>query len=214
MRWIGAGAIGSVALLAAACGTDVLLGGATDGGGADAGRSDAGADTGGLADAPADVPGDAPMLTPFPDGEWTLAIEPASSMTMCTEALAGREAEFTGITRDSLGLVGGMVDLRGVDATHVEVSGPPIPASFRGEPSIVLERGGGGPPVPPDTWGGLVTLPGTEDGPGGTVLIAFFLDVAETAITPALIPGRVSVAYVDLSMEGQCFLAFDFTWTR
>lgn len=202
--------------LAACASSTVILGGRADSGA----RADGGLDAGvaidaTITDAGSDAPPpDARSLTPFPDGTYTLTISPTSTMILCTgPTLSGHESDFAAITRDTLGLTEGVVTLHGIDATHLDVSGPPIESGFL-MPTVTLEPGGGGAPgVPLDVWFGIGTRVGT--GPLDTTLLATELEAHEPTITPTGFDGRVSALYVSLAvMDDQCVLAFDAHYSR
>jgi hypothetical protein len=201
----------AAAIVAGGCGTDVDVGGALDGG-TDAGALvDAGASDAAVAvDAPADVP-DLPELTPFPDGTWTMTIAPTSSKLVCSGSLAGRESDFTGITRDDVGFVGGDVILAGVDATHLTVSGAPIETGY-GAASLSLEEAGG-PTVPDYIWIGVTGTVGAGPTPE-TMLIALALHVDDRTITPEGFDGLASALYAHVLTEGECTVGFAITFTR
>ena len=196
-------------LALAACGTDVLLGGADaslDAHG-DLGAVDASMDAG--VDAPLDAGTDAPMTTPFPDGDYTLTIAATQSMAMCTGSLAGMESAFASVTRDSLGLVSGPVTITSVDATNVDVSGATIDTDYLMSP-VRITKGGGGPPIPANVWIGIGTRTGT--GPLGTEVIAIDLEAFETTIAATGFDGRVSAEFVDLVTTDTCVVGFDATF--
>jgi hypothetical protein len=192
-----------IAALLGACSTDVYLGGLDDGGAGDAGSSPDSA-----VDASFDSAVDAaPMLTPFPDGNYDLAISATITESMCAgPSLMGMESAFAGITRDSLGLAGGPVVVRGIDAIHLDVSGSPIETGFM-QPSVRLEKAGG-PGVPPEIWVGVGTR--ADAGPLDTALVAILLEADETTVTASGFDGRVSALYIDpLVEDSQCVVAFD-----
>jgi hypothetical protein len=197
--------VSSAAVWVAGCGTDVVLGGAIDGGSdgtlsPDAARLDGGPD---IADG---MRPDVPDATPFPDGAYDLAISATVTRVTCAGALAGMEDAFSGITRDALGLVDGPVEITGIDATHLEVHGAPIEMGFL-ETSVSLEKGGG-PGVPLDVWIGIGTR--AEDGPLGTLLVGIELEAHESSIDASGFDGLAGALYVDpLVEDAQCVIGFD-----
>lgn len=197
----------AIACLLGACGTDVYLGGLDDGGPADSGAADS------SLDASSDAARDAgPMLTPFSDGSYDLAITATITESMCVgPSLMGMESAFAGVTRDSLGLAAGRVDVRAIDATHLDVSGAPIETGFM-QPSVRLEKAGG-PGVPPEIWVGVGTR--ADAGPLDTALVAILLEADETTVTARGFDGRVSALYIDpLVEDSQCIVAFDARFGR
>ncbi len=197
--------------LASCAQSTVLLGGRPDGGARDAGAHDAGPADAPMPDTgPPDAarPDAGPSLTPFANGPYQLTISPTSSMIVCGDALAGMEAMFSGVTRDSVGLVEGPVVIRGIDATHLEVSGTPIDMGFL-TPTIELQPGAAGTPgAPPDVWTGGSSRP-AEPGPAGTSLLFVLLEADELTITPTGFDGKAGAQFVDLVDGSMCAVAFD-----
>lgn len=183
------------------CGSDVLLGGRTDGGFIDDRAMPDASDGGSDAHAP---------LNAFGDGDFDLTIAATISMTLCTGSLGGMDSAFASITRDSLGLREGPVNIVGRDATHFEVSGMPIELGYR-QSSIVLEKGGA-PGAPADVWVGFASR--VETGPASTDLIGLDLEASELTLTPSGFDGRASALYADLTAEGQCAIGFDAHFAR
>jgi hypothetical protein len=174
---------GWMALLASACGSDVLLGGAP-------------------ADGSVDV-GDA-ALTPFPEGDFQMTVSSASTI-VCMNGWVGMESAFSGVTLASLGIVDGVVTVAAADATHVVMSGAPIETGLRVS-SVPLEKAGGGE-VPPQIWAGVGTR--AENGPLSSTLIAIEIEADETTVEATGFDGRVSAWYIDLATDGtQCLVGF------
>jgi hypothetical protein len=190
--------------VACGCGTDVLLGGTVDSDAAP--ESDAGALSPADAASRDAATADAFNATPFPAGMHALTIEPASSIVTCSDSLAGREPEFSAVTRDEVGLVGGPVVVVPVDERHLDVTGAPIEAGY-GVASLRLEKGGA-PGSPEESWNGAVSRPGAP-GPADTVLVALVLEAQELSVRAGGFDGRAGAMFAALATEGQCSVAFD-----
>ena len=120
---------------------------------------------------------------------------------MCTDGLAGREAEV-GITIDDVGIFDGTVQFdRTLNA--VRLSGAPITSAF--ETSTIVLRENVYPEQPAGTF--VVAVPRDGPGPIGTRLAvaAMYID---TTLTP--MRGEAGFDFEHTGGDGSCFVSFQF----
>jgi hypothetical protein len=171
------------AVVVAGCGHDVRLGVAFDA------RVDSAPDASG---------------NPFIPAAYSLAFLDPPTID-CQGTLAGMDAQFTGITRASLSLVDGNVDLATPTATTLTLAGPPITTGWS---TASVELAPDDVSLPPNVWASIIT---TDVGPGpaSTRRDVQLLGVdVTTASASAGIQGEVGIGYDTLDLNGTCFVTF------
>jgi hypothetical protein len=151
---------------------------------------------------PADITPDTPG-SPFTAGAYTFQFLDPPQYD-CTGSLVGKESDFAVVTRASLGLTDGAIDLA-TPGADLHLTGAPIQSGF-GQQTLVLIRD---PNVgPPDVWDNVVNG-AFGSGPDTTsaVAVAGLLD-SSSANAPTGIQGVYARHYVTADTTGECTATF------
>jgi hypothetical protein len=160
-----------------------------------------------LGDIPPDAPSDT-VATTFIAGSYAASfLDPAQ--VSCQGTLAGHEADFASVTRASVNLVDGTVQLAG--ANPVVVSGAPVQNAFA-QSMIALSPDSQA--IPPTLWDGTVNG-SFGSGPDSTtaMMLALELDSAH-ATDPSGIQGAYGRVFVTSDTLGVCSFSFGMLVVR
>lgn len=148
------------------------------------------------------TPGPPPGGGSITAGDYTLALVGGTDV-YCDGTLAGHESDFTGITADSLGLVGGAVSITD-PSPSIDISGDPITSGFLTSPFTLDE-------VDTGLYAGFTDETGS--GPDTTTFAGKYLVLDGMTATPELINGGVGAGYYTASGDGTCTVSFGATLT-